>query len=86
MSGTLTVMAGAQPLSYETGSQTIYSDLGYILLARLIENLTGRRLDAAFYERPREEQQTHLATLEAAKTEAEQLAERWAELEAKAEA
>ena len=47
----LTVMAGAEPLSYETGTQTIYSDLGYILLARLIENLTGMRLDAAFEKR-----------------------------------
>ncbi len=47
----LTTMAGAEPLAYETGTKTIYSDLGYILLARLIERLTGKRLDDAFAER-----------------------------------
>jgi CubicO group peptidase (beta-lactamase class C family) len=47
----LATMAGATPLVYETGSQTIYSDLGYILLARLIETLTEQRLDAVFAER-----------------------------------
>tara|TARA_R110002096_G_scaffold16898_15_gene58231 strand:- start:6269 stop:7414 length:1146 start_codon:yes stop_codon:yes gene_type:complete len=44
-------MAGAEPLAYKTGTQTIYSDLGYILLARLIERLTGKRLEQAFAER-----------------------------------
>lgn len=47
----LAKMAGHTPLAYETGSQAIYSDLGYILLARLIETLTGQRLDQAFAER-----------------------------------
>lgn len=47
----LAAMAGAEPLAYETGTQTIYSDLGYILLARLIEKLTEKRLDQAFAER-----------------------------------
>jgi CubicO group peptidase (beta-lactamase class C family) len=44
-------MAGRTPLEYETGSKTIYSDLGYILLARVIENLVHKRLDVAFAER-----------------------------------
>ena len=47
----LATMAGHTPLAYTTGSQTIYSDLGYILLARLIENLSGQRLDALFEQR-----------------------------------
>jgi CubicO group peptidase (beta-lactamase class C family) len=47
----LATLAGATPLAYQTGSQTIYSDLGYILLARLIEKITGQRLDAVFAER-----------------------------------
>jgi CubicO group peptidase (beta-lactamase class C family) len=41
-------MAAQTPLSYATGSQTIYSDLGYILLCRLIENLMQMGLDEAF--------------------------------------
>ena len=35
----------AQPLTYEPGSQTIYSDIGFILLGAIIESLTGRGLD-----------------------------------------
>jgi CubicO group peptidase (beta-lactamase class C family) len=47
----LAMMAGQTALTYPTGSKTIYSDLGYILLARLIETLGGARLDAIFAER-----------------------------------
>lgn len=47
----LAAMAGATALAYETGTQTIYSDLGYILLARLIERVSGQRLDQLFAER-----------------------------------
>ncbi|MCP4449444.1 MAG: beta-lactamase family protein [Myxococcales bacterium] len=47
----IATMAGAEPLAYETGTKTIYSDLGYILLARLIETLTRQRLDVAFADR-----------------------------------
>jgi len=34
------------PLSYEPGSKTVYSDLGFITLAKLIEKVTGKRFDA----------------------------------------
>ena len=43
--------AVAQPLSYEPGSQTIYSDIGFILLGAIIESLTGRGLDELAKER-----------------------------------
>lgn len=36
----------AEPLEYEPGSKTLYSDLGVILLAEIIERLTGQPLDA----------------------------------------
>lgn len=35
----------AEPLVYPTGSQSIYSDLGFILLGLIIERATGRPLD-----------------------------------------
>jgi beta-N-acetylhexosaminidase len=38
-------MIFAEPLEYEPGSKEIYSDLGIILLAEIIERLTGRKLD-----------------------------------------
>ena len=41
----------AQPLVYEPGSQSIYSDIGYILLGAIIEILTGRPLDELARER-----------------------------------
>jgi beta-N-acetylhexosaminidase len=41
----------AQPLAYEPGSQSIYSDIGYILLGAIIEILTGRPLDQLARER-----------------------------------
>ena len=43
--------ASAQPLSYEPGSKTIYSDIGFILLGAIIESLTGRGLDELAEER-----------------------------------
>jgi beta-N-acetylhexosaminidase len=35
----------AEPLEYEPGTKMIYSDLGIILMAEIIERLTGRTLD-----------------------------------------
>src|SRR4029077_9804066 len=35
----------AEPLEYEPGTKEIYSDLGIILMAEIIEPLTGRALD-----------------------------------------
>jgi beta-N-acetylhexosaminidase len=35
----------AEPLEYEPGTKEIYSDLGIILVAQIIERLTGRTLD-----------------------------------------
>ncbi|WP_135551922.1 serine hydrolase domain-containing protein [Paenibacillus cymbidii] len=36
-----------QPLEYEPGTQVVYSDMGYIVLGRLIEKLTGLALPEA---------------------------------------
>jgi beta-N-acetylhexosaminidase len=35
----------AEPLEYEPGTKEVYSDLGIILMAEIIDRLTGRRLD-----------------------------------------
>src|SRR5712691_9082451 len=35
----------AEPLEYEPGAKEVYSDLGIILMAEIIERLTGRTLD-----------------------------------------
>jgi CubicO group peptidase (beta-lactamase class C family) len=35
----------AEPLDYEPGTKEVYSDLGIILMAEIIERLTGQRLD-----------------------------------------
>src|SRR6059058_2848011 len=35
----------AEPLDYEPGTKEVYSDLGIILLAEIIERLTGQKLD-----------------------------------------
>ncbi|HXM95922.1 MAG TPA: glycoside hydrolase family 3 N-terminal domain-containing protein [Candidatus Dormibacteraeota bacterium] len=35
----------AEPLEYEPGSKEVYSDLGIILMAEIVERLTGRTLD-----------------------------------------
>ena len=34
-----------EPLEYEPGSKTVYSDLGFILLGEILERVTGRPLD-----------------------------------------
>lgn len=33
------------PLDYETGTKHVYSDIGYMLLGSIVENLTGKPLD-----------------------------------------
>jgi len=33
------------PLKYETGSKTVYSDLGFITLAKIVEQVTGKRFE-----------------------------------------
>lgn len=38
----------SQPLESEPGNHTRYSDLGFILLGRLVETITGQTLDRAF--------------------------------------
>lgn len=38
-------LAAAEPLAYEPGSRSIYSDLGFILLGALVEQAMGGRLD-----------------------------------------
>jgi beta-glucosidase-like glycosyl hydrolase/CubicO group peptidase (beta-lactamase class C family) len=35
----------AEPLEYEPGTKEVYSDLGIILMAQIVERLTGRTLD-----------------------------------------
>jgi len=35
----------AMPLTYETGTQTIYSDLGFIMLGKLVETISGKSLE-----------------------------------------
>ncbi len=40
-----------EALSYPTGTQTRYSDLGFITLARIIERITGRTLEDNFQAR-----------------------------------
>ncbi len=41
----------AEPLAHEPGAQSIYSDIGFILLGAIIERLTGRPLDQLARER-----------------------------------
>jgi serine-type D-Ala-D-Ala carboxypeptidase len=38
-------LAAAAPLEYEPGTATLYSDLGYLLLAAVVEAVSGRDLD-----------------------------------------
>ncbi len=40
-----------EPLVYETGQQSIYSDIGFILLGEMIEKITKKTLDKLFTER-----------------------------------
>ena len=39
-------LAGAEPLAYQPGTRSLYSDLGFILLGDLVERGLGGRLDA----------------------------------------
>ena len=41
----------AEPLSYEPGAQSVYSDLDFILLGEIVEELTGKSLDSLARER-----------------------------------
>jgi len=41
----------AEPLAYDPGAESIYSDIGFIVLGAIIERLTGRRLDELAQER-----------------------------------
>ena len=44
-------LAIAQPLAYEPGTQSIYSDIGFILLGAIVESVSGRGLDELAEER-----------------------------------
>jgi CubicO group peptidase (beta-lactamase class C family) len=41
----------AEPLGYEPGTQSVYSDLDFILLGQIVEELTGKQLDQLARER-----------------------------------
>ena len=41
-------IVAALPLEYEPGTKSVYSDLGFILLGFILEQLAGERLDAQF--------------------------------------
>ncbi len=41
----------AEPLAYEPGTQSVYSDLGFILLSEILQRVTGRPLDQLARER-----------------------------------
>jgi beta-N-acetylhexosaminidase len=43
-------MIFAEPLEYEPGTKMVYSDLGIILMAEIIQRLTGRTLDDLAHE------------------------------------
>lgn len=43
--------AAREPLETAPGSRAVYSDLGFILLGRIIEKIARRRLDTLMYER-----------------------------------
>ena len=43
--------AAVEPLAYEPGTQSVYSDLGFMLLGDIIERLTGKHLDQLARER-----------------------------------
>jgi beta-N-acetylhexosaminidase len=49
--GELVHTALAEPVEYEPGTQSVYSDVGFILLGVIIEWLTGRGLDQLASER-----------------------------------
>jgi beta-N-acetylhexosaminidase len=50
-SATARSLINRPPLQYEPGSKTVYSDVGFIILGRIIENITGTSLDALAKER-----------------------------------
>ncbi len=41
----------AEPLQYRTGSRAVYSDLGFLLLGMVVEEVAGQGLDILFQER-----------------------------------
>lgn len=41
----------AQPMAYAPGTKEVYSDLGFIILAWVVESLSGSRLDTFVYDR-----------------------------------
>lgn len=43
-------MVLASPLTYQPGSKTVYSDVDYMLLCFIVEQVTGKRLDAFLKE------------------------------------
>lgn len=47
---TTRAMVLASPLTYEPGRKTVYSDVDYMLLCFIIEQITGKRLDAFLKE------------------------------------
>jgi CubicO group peptidase (beta-lactamase class C family) len=49
--GEILARAMAEPIVYEPGSRSLYSDIGFLLLGAIIESLTGRRLDELAHER-----------------------------------
>lgn len=49
--GEILAHAIAEPLAYEPGAESIYSDIGFMLLGAIIERLTGRQLDQLAHER-----------------------------------
>jgi len=40
----------SEPLAYETGTTCLYSDMGYILLGEVIENISGQNLNEFYVE------------------------------------
>jgi beta-N-acetylhexosaminidase len=49
--GEVIAHAMVEPLAYEPGAESIYSDIGFILLGTIVERLTGRPLDQLAQER-----------------------------------
>jgi len=47
----IVALAMAAPLAYEPGTRSVYSDLGFIVLGEILEQLTGRPLDQLARER-----------------------------------
>jgi CubicO group peptidase (beta-lactamase class C family) len=47
----ISLLAAREPLEYEPGTRSVYSDLGFIVLGWLLERVTGERLDVAARQR-----------------------------------